>query len=128
MTAERIRDFGYALAGLTLVAAPVFYVAEGSSIVGFARVTAPVLGVLLIVTGLGAVATTRQAAAPAAAASAVAIAAALLQLGQTGHQSNLLAGNGSTFSLLLGVALGWLGLAVALRAQVAAGGPAGRTT
>lgn len=116
---QRIRSFGYALAALTAVTAPIFLITRGSSVVGFADVSPPVLGVLLVVTALGVLATARQSATAGAAASTVALLAALLQLGQAGRQTNLLDGGGSTFSLLLALALGWAGLAIAVRAAEA---------
>jgi hypothetical protein len=103
----QLKAFGYGLAVVTLITLPLFVLTERAELTRFARVTGPAVAVILIVTALGIVATWRLQQLLGWLAAGVAGAAALLQLVQAGRDTNFLDGNGSTFSLLLGLAIGW---------------------
>lgn len=108
----QVRAFGYGLAVVTLITLPLFLLTERAELTRFARVTGPALAVILFVTALGIVATWRLQPLFGWLAAGVAGAAALLQLVQAGRDTNFLDGNGSTFSLLLGLGIGWAAVAL----------------
>jgi hypothetical protein len=104
-------SFGPARAALALgilgLVTPVFALSTSSNnnfvlVQSLALVMFPLLGLVAVVGAL-----TRQRAVIAAAGAAYGV-AALVQLVQLGRETNWLGGNGSTFALLLALAVGLL--------------------
>ncbi len=106
-------NFAKAFVAVTLVSLPFFLLTDDSQVSRFAKVTPIVAVVVVVVTVLGLAGCRLGLDKLVLGAAGLAGAAALLQLAQAGRDSNLLGGNASTFSLLLALALGWGGLALA---------------
>lgn len=105
-------------AGVLAAAAAVavlFVLAPRSDAIRFVVVTVPVVVVLLVVATIGAAAARASSTVLMATASGIALAAAVLQLAQSGRDTNWLGGNGSTVAFLGALGLGYGALWFAAR-------------
>ena len=105
--------FAKSLAAVTMVSLPFFLLTDDSQVSRFAKVTPIVAVIVVLVTALGLVGIRQSLDKLMLAAAGLAGVSALVQLIQTGRDTNLLGGNASTFSFLLTLAVGWGGLALA---------------
>ncbi|MGL5824148.1 MAG: hypothetical protein ACRCYU_04825 [Nocardioides sp.] len=112
---QAAKQFAVALAGVTVATMPAFLAAESTQVARFAAVTPVVAAVLFVVTAIGLAGVFANRPGLVAMAAGVALLAAIVQVMEPAWDFQPLGGSVSTLSLLLGVSLGWAGIARAQR-------------